>query len=66
MSGHFKVFFCRNLVIYFDKPTQKVLFDRFSDLLAPGGYIFIGHAESMYNPSERFTSIGNTMYRKTK
>jgi chemotaxis protein methyltransferase CheR len=43
-----------------------LLFNRFADLLSPGGYLIIGHAESMYNLSDRFTSIGNTVYRKTK
>jgi len=66
MSGQFEMIFCRNVVIYFDKPTQKLLFNRFADLLFPGGYLIIGHAESMYNLSDRFTSIGNTVYRKTK
>ncbi|MFT7374628.1 MAG: chemotaxis protein methyltransferase CheR [Oceanospirillaceae bacterium] len=66
MSGQFEMIFCRNVVIYFDKPIQKLLFNRFADLLSPGGYLIIGHAESMYNLSDRFTSIGNTVYRKTK
>ena len=66
MSGQFEMIFCRNVVIYFDKPTQKLLFNRFADLLSPGGYLIIGHAESMYKLSDRFTSIGNTVYRKTK
>ena len=66
MSGSFDMIFCRNVVIYFDKPTQKVLFDRYADLLAPGGYLIIGHSESMYKLSDRFTSIGNTIYRKVK
>jgi len=66
MSGQFEMIFCRNVFIYFDKPTQKLLFNRFADLLSPGGYLIIGHAESMYKLSDRFTSIGNTVYRKTK
>jgi len=66
MSGLFEMIFCRNVVIYFDKPTQKILFNRFADLLAPGGYLVIGHSESMYKLSDRFTSIGNTVYRKVK
>ena len=66
MSGLFEMIICRNVVIYFDKPTQKVLFDRFAEMLAPGGYLVIGHSESMYKLSDRFASIGNTVYRKVK
>lgn len=64
VKGPFDFIFCRNVVIYFDKATQKVLFDRFADLLAEGGYIFIGHSESMFKVSDRFELIGNTVYRK--
>jgi chemotaxis protein methyltransferase CheR len=42
------------------------LFDRFAEILAPGGYLVIGHSESMYKLSDRFASIGNTVYRKVK
>ena len=66
MKGPFDFIFCRNVVIYFDKPTQKVLFDRFAQMLAPGGYLFIGHSESMYKLTDRFESLGNTIYRKIK
>ena len=66
MSGLFDMIFCRNVVIYFDKPTQKLLFDRFADMLVPGGYLVIGHSESMYKLSDRFTSVGHTVYRKVK
>lgn len=66
MKGPFDFIFCRNVVIYFDKPTQKVLFDRFAEILAPGGYLFIGHSESMYKLTDRFESLGNTIYRKIK
>ena len=66
MKGPFDVIFCRNVVIYFDKPTQKVLFDRFADMLAPDGHLFIGHSESMYKLTDRFESLGNTVYRKIR
>ena len=64
MRGPFDVIFCRNVVIYFDKDTQRVLFDRYADLLAPGGYLFIGHSETLYRVSDRFESLGGTIYRK--
>jgi chemotaxis protein methyltransferase CheR len=64
MKGPFDFIFCRNVVIYFDKPTQKVLFDRYADLLSVGGYLFIGHSENLHGISERFENLGNTVYRK--
>ena len=66
MKGPFDFIFCRNVVIYFDKPTQKVLFDRYADLLNVGGYLFIGHSENLHGISERFENIGNTVYRKIR
>lgn len=66
MKGPFDIIFCRNVVIYFDKDTQKRLFDRYADLLAPNGYLFIGHSESLHNVSDRFVSLGKTMYKKVK
>lgn len=66
MKGPFDVIFCRNVVIYFDKPTQAVLFDRFADMLADDGFLFVGHSESLYRVTERFELIGQTIYRKRK
>ncbi len=62
----FDIIFCRNVVIYFDKPTQRRLFDRYADILAPGGHLFIGHSESLFKVSERFELLGNTIYRKIR
>ncbi|HAC34327.1 MAG TPA: chemotaxis protein CheR [Gammaproteobacteria bacterium] len=64
MRGPFDVIFCRNVVIYFDKPTQRELFNRFADILTPGGYLFIGHSETLFKVCDRFESLGNTVYRK--
>ncbi|MGE0370258.1 MAG: protein-glutamate O-methyltransferase CheR [Gammaproteobacteria bacterium] len=64
MRGPFDVIFCRNVVIYFDKPTQRRLFDRYADLIADGGHLFIGHSESLFKVCDRFTLIGRTIYRK--
>lgn len=66
MSGPFDFIFCRNVVIYFDKPTQKVLFDRYAELLEIGGYLFIGHSENLHGISDRFENLGNTIYRKIR
>ncbi len=64
MSGPFDVIFCRNVVIYFDKETQRRLFERYADLLADDGYLFIGHSESLHRVTDRFRSLGRTMYQK--
>ena len=64
IKGPLDFIFCRNVVIYFDKPTQKVLFDRYAELLPVGGHLFIGHSESLFKVSDRFKLIGKTIYRK--
>jgi chemotaxis protein methyltransferase CheR len=64
MKGPFEVIFCRNVVIYFDKATQRNLFDRFAHTLGDGGYLFVGHSESLFNISSSFELIGKTVYRK--
>ena len=54
--------FCRNVMIYFDKPTQKEILERFAPLLKPGGLLFAGHSEnaSLVNPV--FKPLGQTVY----
>lgn len=64
MAGPFDVIFCRNVVIYFDKPTQKVLFERMANILVDRGYLFIGHSESLFKVSERFKLIDRNTYQK--
>ncbi len=66
MRGHFDMIFCRNVVIYFDKDTQRMLFDRFADILKPDGWLFIGHSESLFRVSDRFRHLGRTSYRKLR
>jgi len=63
MKGPFDVIFCRNVVIYFDKPTQRVLFQRYAELLSENRYLFVGHSESLYKVSTQFKLIGNTIYQ---
>lgn len=60
------VIFCRNVVIYFDKPTQSKLFNRYADLLQDEGHLFIGHSESLYKVCDRFELLGQTVYRKLR
>lgn len=63
MRGPFDVIFCRNVVIYFDKPTQTVLFNRMADLMATDGTLFIGHSENLFRVTDRFEMVGKTIYR---
>jgi chemotaxis protein methyltransferase CheR len=64
MRGPFDAVFCRNVVIYFDKPTQAKLFKRIASLMAPGGWLYIGHSETLFKVSEDFELTGKTIYRK--
>ncbi len=63
-NGGIDAIFCRNVVIYFDKPTQSKLFNRYADLLPDGGHLFIGHSESLYKVCDRFELLGQTIYKK--
>ncbi len=65
MKGPFDIIFCRNVVIYFDKPTQKVLFDRYADLLHDDGFLYVGHSENLFNVTDRFKLIERSTYKKT-
>jgi len=64
MRGPFDAIFCRNVVIYFDQPTKQRLFGRYAALLPAGGYLFLGHSESLHGISDDFELIGRTVYRK--
>ena len=65
-KGPFDFMFCRNVVIYFNKNTQRELFDRYADLLPENSPLFIGHSESLFKVTDRFKSMGQTIYRKEK
>jgi len=54
--------FCRNVMIYFDKPTQKKLLDRFMPLLKPNGLLFAGHSENASLVNQSFKTVGQTVY----
>jgi len=64
MQGPFDVIFCRNVMIYFDKVTQGKLINRFYDLLAPGGTLFIGHSESLAGVKHQFRYMQPTIYQR--
>ena len=58
------VIFCRNVMIYFDRPTQEQLVNKFYRYLKPGGHLFIGHSESLQWVTHPFKSLEPTIYRK--
>lgn len=58
------VIFCRNVMIYFDKETQQRLVQKFFNCLRPGGYLFIGHSESIASIQHDFKQVEATTYRK--
>jgi chemotaxis protein methyltransferase CheR len=60
------IIFCRNVIIYFDKDSKKRLVERFADVIKPGGYLFIGHSESLFKVTDRFELIGKTIYRRVR
>ena len=64
MRGPFQAIFCRNVMIYFDKPTQQKLVARYHELLAPGGYLFVGHSESLSALGHDFTYVQPAVYQK--
>jgi chemotaxis protein methyltransferase CheR len=66
VKGPFDVIFCRNVTIYFDKDTQRELFERMADLQEPGGWLFIGHSENLFNLTRRYKLVGRTVYRRVE
>jgi len=64
INGPFDFIFCRNVVIYFDKDTQRILFERYANLLDQSAHLFIGHSESLHNVTTRFKLLGKTIYQK--
>jgi chemotaxis protein methyltransferase CheR len=62
--GSFPLIFCRNVMIYFDSATQQQLVRRLADALEPGGYLFIGHAESLNRIQHPLEYIQPAIYRK--
>jgi chemotaxis protein methyltransferase CheR len=63
MRGPFKAIFCRNVMIHFDRPTQERLVNRFASLLARGGHLFIGHAESLTGLRHPYEYVQPALYR---
>ena len=64
VRGPFDAIFCRNVIIYFDKDTQRALFARMAALQRPGDILFLGHSESLYRVSDQYELVGRTIYRR--
>jgi chemotaxis protein methyltransferase CheR len=58
------IIFCRNVIIYFDKLTQQNLINKFYRQLRPGGFLFLGHSETLNGMDVDFTTVGSTVYQK--
>jgi chemotaxis protein methyltransferase CheR len=63
-SAHFDIIFCRNVMIYFNKKTQSMLVENFHHQLKKGGYLFVGHSESLTGLSHQFKYIEPSVYCK--
>ncbi len=63
MKGQFDLIFCRNVMIYFDEPTQNEIWQRFATLLHPMGHLFIGHSERIVTDRQPFELVAQTTYR---
>jgi chemotaxis protein methyltransferase CheR len=62
--GKFDAIFCRNVMIYFDNPTKAQIVDRFTQQLQPGGFLYIGHSESLMGSHPGLRLVGRTVYRR--
>ena len=60
----FHVIFCRNVMIYFDTPTRQALTNRFFDVTAPGGHLFVGHSETLGRDNCRYKYVLPAVYRR--
>jgi len=66
IRGPFDAIFCRNVMIYFDKPTQYKILQKFVPLLAPDGLLFAGHSESFQHAADLFKLREKTVYELTR
>lgn len=65
LHEHMDIIFCRNVIIYFDKQTQERLLNRFCNQLVRGGYLFLGHSETLNGLNVALNPVASTVYRKT-
>lgn len=66
LKGPFDVIFCRNVMIYFDKPTQATILNRFAPLMKPDAILFGGHSENFLYSTKAFSLRGKTVYELNK
>jgi chemotaxis protein methyltransferase CheR len=64
MSEKADAIFCRNVIIYFDRPTQERILQRLSNCLVPGGYMFVGHAETLHDMKLPLEPVAPALYRR--
>jgi chemotaxis protein methyltransferase CheR len=65
MKGPFDAIFCRNVMIYFDEETKTRLIARYAKMLKPGGWLYIGHSETLLDTAGAFQLNGRTIYRRS-
>jgi chemotaxis protein methyltransferase CheR len=63
LEERFDAIFCRNVIIYFDRDTQRALFERMLQRLSPSGLLFVGHSESLQWATNRLELVQHTVYR---
>ncbi|GGP18467.1 MULTISPECIES: CheR family methyltransferase [Silvimonas] len=66
IRGPLDAIFCRNVMIYFDKPTQLKVLQRFAPLLKPDGLLFVGHSENLYHAADIFKLRSKTVYERVQ
>ena len=64
LSEKADIIFCRNVLIYFDRPTQEKILQKLTRYLAPGGYTFVGHAETLHDMDIPLVPVAPALYRK--
>jgi len=66
IRGPFDAIFCRNVMIYFDKATQRQILEKFAPMLQADGLLFAGHSESFHNAADIFKLRAKTVYELAK
>ncbi|MGN8224520.1 CheR family methyltransferase [Gracilimonas sp. BCB1] len=64
LKGNFHVIMCRNVMIYFNRQTQQQVVQKFYDQLHPGGFLFLGHSESVSSNNKGFKNLAPAVYQK--